>query len=280
MHIYDDFIYYQQQQPVEIIKLDLQGNVVKCLKKYGEGPGEFVNSWGMSEYRGDIAFIDTTRMKLLIYSKDLEFSRETKMRKPFMDFFVNKKNEIVFFNGTEYSDYYFQVYSEDAIKPQRKFGKRITTLKDEKKKKNFDSVRAILYLPGKDELWVSFKNRYDLRYYENEKLSVEIKGPKGFFKGEEQEAMGRKYMLYHDRSTHLDKVKNQLFYLFAKDDSTFCDIFDLENYSLKRRIRFKNNYRTCVSHWKENIFYGVCYDEDSEDNDVILYRIEIKNSQF
>ena len=260
--------------------MDLKGNVVKRLNKYGEGPGEFVDSIGMREYKGDIAFIDTIRMKLLIFTKDFVFIKETKLKKPYLDFFVNKKNEIVFFSGAEYSDYYFHVYSQDAINPLRKFGEITTTFKDYKKMTSFDSVREILYLPENDGLWASFKNRYDLNYYENEKLAVEIKGLKGFFKGEEQEAMGRKYILYYDRSSHLEKVKNQLFYIFVKDNTTLCDIFDLDNYSLIRRIRFRNNYRTCVSHWKDNIFFGVCYASGSEDSDVILYRIEIKNSLF
>jgi len=275
----DDFIYYEQVRPSEIFKLDLNGNVLGRLKKPGEGPGEFTDAAGLREYQGNISFLDYYKMKFIVYSRDFNFLRETKLKLTYCDFFVNKKNEIVFYGKGSHNDYYFYVYSAYAVKPLRKFGKTPTTFADYKRKFDFDDVRNVLYLAEKDGIWASFKNRYDLRYYEKEKLAVEIKAPKGFFKGEENEMAGRKYVMYNERSCYLARSDNRLLYFYSKNKSFFCDIFDLDSYTLLRRIKFNRNYWYALTHWQGNVFYGAFPDRESEDEDIILYRIEIPDNR-
>ena len=281
IQIIDNFIYYRYDKRTELIKLDLQGNVIDRLRKYGVGPGEFVDFTGFGILHGDLGLIDTVKMKFLVYTKDLKFSWEKRMNYVFFGFYENNKKEIVFTDRSGgYADYYFYVYSGDMNKQLRKFGKTITTPADIKKKHLFDAVRTVLYLPEKDGVWASFKNRYDLRYYENERLAVEIRGPKGFFRAEENVMAGRKVIFPLDRSFHLARVGNQLFYFYSKDKATYCDIFDLGILELLRRVKFRFYYATCITHWKDNVFYGLVSDKQSPDEDVLLYRIELKNFIF
>ncbi|NIM12411.1 MAG: hypothetical protein GTO45_09880 [Candidatus Aminicenantes bacterium] len=139
----------------------------------------------------------------------------------------------------------------------------------------FDYISNTLYIPEENGIWVSFRNRYDLRYYKDEKLLVEIKAKKFFFSGEEQERMGRKFMYYKDRSVLLAKLKDELLYFYKKDNQFFCDVFNLSNnYQLKRRIKFPVRWYPRLAHHKGYTFYGLRFDNEREH--VLLERIKIK----
>ncbi len=267
----DDKIYFLNKNPLEIIKLTLQGKVLIRNKNYGEGPGEFLQLFGLRAYNGDIVVQDCKAHKMIFYTKNLEFKKEFRFRDQFLNFFINKKNEFVLCNNSRMA-YYFVVINETG-KVIRKFGKAITSPAEKRKMILFDTVSFITYLPGKDGIWASFRNRYDLRYYEKEKLVLEIKAKKGYFKAEEQEVMGRKYLRYVDRAVHIAREKDRLYFYYRKDKKIYCDIFNLNNYRLLRRVKFKINYRH-ITHHKNNVFYALAY-EKNEDQELLLFKLEV-----
>ena len=187
--------------------------------------------------------------------------------------FVNKNNECVLYNNYNASDY-FWVYADNG-KFLRKFGKPLQERKsgDQIKVIDFDEAGFIQYIPGKDGFWAAFRNRYDLRYYEKEKLMGEIRAKKGYFRWEEKEVMMNvKRKHYIDCPKYLAGNGNCLFYFFKKDDHIFCDLFNMEDYRLFRRVRLRMDYRS-IAHYKDNIFYSLAYD-DNEERDVLLFKIE------
>jgi hypothetical protein len=271
LNVIDGFIYLDMEKPVEIIKLNLKGKTVKRAGGRGQGPGEFIWISGIREFKGNIAVLDTKTQKMVIFNKNLELIREFKLTLPFFGFLVDNNNRFIFY-GNASSDHYFTVYTQDG-KFTNKFAKTLTSRAEYRKILNFDSVRYTLYIPGEDGIWTCFKNRYDIRYYRKTKLSVEIKEKKGFFKGERQNIGGREIVLHLDRAVHLARSNSQLFYFYRLDDNLFCDIFNLSDYQLQRRIRFKMNYKH-VAHYRDNIFYALGYDTNDEE-DLLLFQLEL-----
>lgn len=269
-----EFLYFFNSKPSEIVKLSLQGNVVKRIGKKGRGPGEYVNLFSLWPYKENLAILDGVGRKVLFYTKDLEFRDEFRLTKQFLGLFVNKNNECVLYNNYNASNY-FWVYTNSG-KFLRKFGKPLQERKsgDQIKIIEFDEAGFIQYIPGKDGFWVAFRNRYDLRYYEREKLTGEIRAKKGYFKWEEkEEMMNLKRKRYIDCPKYLAGNGNRLFYFFKKDDHIFCDIFNMGDYRLLRRVRCRMDYRV-IAHYKDNIFYALAYD-DNEERDLLLYKIEV-----
>lgn len=141
-----------------------------------------------------------------------------------------------------------------------------------KKLSNFDNIRTTLYLPQEKGIWCSFRNRYDLRYYKNEKLTIEIKERQDFFKGTEEVMMDKKFYLYMDRAVHLSIDKNFLIYFFVKDETSYCDIFDLTKLKLNKRIRSTQKYYF-IAQFRGNVFYSMRFDADKEN--VYLVKLEV-----
>ena len=271
IYIIDGFIYFQNRKPYEIVKLTLQGKAVLRNRNQGTGPGEFKFHADMRPYKDKIADLDDGSRKIIIFTKDLEFLREFKVVNHYMGFFVRNENEFVFFSGTDLDSYFF--VHDSMGKFLRKFGKRVTTKEENDRMFLFDSVRCIHYIPESDGIWASFKNRYDLRYYEKEKFKLEIKGPKGYFKSKDEDYGGRKVRMFSDRAVYLSKVKDRLFFFYWKDGALLVDLFDLNNYRLVRRIKFRVVYQ-CVTHYNGNVFYALGY-SNNEEQDLLLYKLEI-----
>ncbi len=270
----DDFIYLSNQDASEVIKISLKGDIIARIGRRGRGPGEFMGVWGVSRFKENIAIVDA--YKAVICSNNLEILKEIKLQNGFTYLILGKNNRVYLYDNASIDRYYFSVYTED-FKFLGKFAEKITTPKENIKSQTWDLIRRTLYIPEENGIWVSFRNRYDLRYYKDEKLLIEIKAKKLFFSGEEQEYMGKKFILYTDTSLLIANHKDELFYLYKKNKQFFCDVFNLSNnYQLQRRIKFPVRYNT-IAHHKDYNFYGLRYDEDREN--VLLARIEIKKSK-
>lgn len=270
MNFIDGFLYVLSFKPVAILKVSPGGSVVKRVGELGTGPGEYKSMYSIHAFKGTIHVLDHRLLKVVIYDNALNFIREVKLTKQYMFFFINKKGEYVFFDGSS-KDHYFYVHDESG-EFLRKYGRILTPAVNNKKVFNFEAVRCALYIPEEDGVWAAFKNRYDLKYYEKEKWVGEIKAKEGYFKGEKQEGMGRTWIFYHDRGYHLARVADRLYYFYIKDKKVFCDIFDRGSFQLRRRIKFKSNIKT-ITHYKENIFFAAAY-ADNEDRDVLLLKLE------
>lgn len=286
LFLIDGYIYIFQQKPVELIKLTLDGKVVARAGREGEGPGEMQRVWAMAEYKGNLAILDFERRRVILYTKDLRFIKEYRvptMASMFMGFLVDSNGRIVLYaEAGSISGHYFTVLTE-AFESLRVFGKTKTPLPGLtlKRKSRFDVVDQHVVIPEENGIWCSFKDRYDLRYYKNEKLAVEIKAPKDYFRKVERDVQGpnnEKYtsVNFLDSSIQLARYKNLLYHFVRLNKNYYCDIFDLTSYRLLHRIKLDRNYGR-VTHFKENIFYGYTYQlsEEDEDKDVVLCKLEL-----
>lgn len=270
LYVSDDAIYISNSNTLEIVKLSLQGKLLGRAGREGQGPGEFISIFAIGKFNGDIAVLDFSRMVLSFYTTELKYIREMRLKKRHLDFLLDKKNNFVFFGAGD-GDFYFDKYSKDMVHIGN-FGHSAFSNSERKKKKLFDDVRCALYVPEDNGIWASFKNRYDIRYYKNQELAVEIKAEKGFFKTTEENYGGRiVVMCKSSRALYLAKYGNSLFYFFRNNGITFCDIFDLMSFKLLRRIALKRPYKK-ISHFKDNIFYSLCRDDSEED--VQLFKLE------
>ena len=52
----------------------------------------------------------------------------------------------------------------------------------------------------------------------------------------------------------------------------FCDVFDINSYRLKRRIKLNKSYRKFFGYHKDGIFYALFEDEEKES--LNLYKLE------
>jgi hypothetical protein len=271
LNIIDEDIYILNLNPVEIVKLSLRGKLLGRVGKEGQGPGEFLSIVGISKFNGNIAVLDYSKRILSLYTKELKYIKEMRFNKHHLGFFVDSENNFVCF-GAGGGDFYFDKYSKDMTHIGN-FGQSSTSKKLKKLKMLFDDVRCALYISEDNGIWASFKNRYDIRYYKNQQLSVEIKAKKGFFKTQEENYGGRiVVMCKHSKAICLAKYGNRLFYFFRNNGITFCDIFDLMSYQLLRRIALKHPH-TRISHYKKNIFYSLGMDESEENAQ--LFKLEL-----
>ena len=213
IYIIDDFIYIADMSNHRVVKLSYQGKVISQFGRKGQGPGESSRFIGLSKFKENIAVIG--KYKVIICNKDLKFLREIRLKERFHDLILSTNNKIYFYNNPSYFNYYFTVYTED-FKYLKRFG-----IKDPKAKKkeidfrhytySWDIIRGTLYVPGENGIWISFRNRYDIRYYKDEKVVVDIKSKKQMFAANEEEFMGIKTKMYTDRSILIAKHENQLY---------------------------------------------------------------------
>jgi hypothetical protein len=271
LHVIDGMIFIVNTNPLEIVKLSLQGEILGRVGKQGEGPGEFLSITGIYEFDGNIALLDYNRRVLLLYSKSLKYIREMRLINPHMDFFVDNNDNFVFYGAGE-KDFYFDKYSKD-LTHLNSFGHSASSQNDRKKKKLFDDVRCALYVPEDNGIWASFKNRYDIRYYKNQNLTVEIKAKKGFFETKEENFGGRAVVwCKKSRAYCLAKSGRKLFYFFRNNEITFCDIYDTMSFQLLRRIVLNRSHKK-ISHYKDNIFYSLYRDESKDE--LQLFKLEL-----
>jgi len=271
-YIIDDYIYMTNYKPPEIMKINLKGEFVGKGGRRGQGPGEFQFCKDIRKLKDNIIFMAPYSVRMIIYNKDLNFINEFKVRKMYMGFFVNKRNELIMTtHARPGSPYYFEVLSEDG-KFLRRFSRRKNQPTGETL--SFDRATDQVYIPEEDGFWVAMRNRYALQYYQNENLEVEIRAKKDFFKWVDKKYGNVSYKSYLDNSLCLAWSNRKLFHFFRKDKQTFCDIFDTKTYQLERRIKIKHNY-SGIAHHKDNIFYAVLYDENG---DMLLYRLVVQLS--
>jgi hypothetical protein len=271
MYIVDNFIYLERYKPRQLAQLSLDGKSIKYVGRTGRGPGELSWIGGIQKFRTNIAVVDYKVNKLAFFNKSLEYINEKKVLKSFMYFQVNDKNQFILAESG-YGKYYFHLYTEN-LELLRSFGKRLSFIPGRKKRSNrFDEVRHFIYIPEEEGIWASFKDRYDLRYYKNERLAIEIKGPEQFFEAEKREYFGREVLFPLDRSKGLAKIGNHLYYFYSKKRRVFCDIFDVEKMVLLRRMKIKLRVGM-ITHYKDKIFYYMAYENDDKEK-VLLYKIE------
>ena len=247
--------------------------------KKGEGPGELMGLAEISRFGDNIAIIN--KFKVIICDKDLKFLRECKLKQYFHNLILTTDNKIYFYNNPSYSNYYFTVYTKD-FNYFKKFGiKKPGTKETNDGKFNYrnyryswDKVGNVLYVPEENGIWVSFRDRNDLRYYKNEKTVVDIKPKVQMFSSKEDFFSGVKVNSYTDYSHHIAKHENQLYHFYVIKDTLFCDVLDLSaNYRLIRRLKSPSLYYP-IAHAKDGVFYGFRYDESVESR--ILDKIQIK----
>lgn len=275
IYVIDNFIYLSEFGKHKVFKLSLQGKVIARFGREGQGPGEVLAVYGIGSFKENIAIIG--KYKVIICNKDLKFIREMRIKERFQDIIVANNNRIYFYNNPSYLNYYFTVYTHD-FKFLKRFGIKDPNKNEKKNYENYkiswDIIRKTLYVPEENGIWVSFRNRYDLRYYKDEKVVVDIKSEKQSFASKEDEFGGQKIKRYKDYSILIAKHENYLFYFYVKGDNILCDIFDLdENYLLYRRLKFPFLYKQLV-HSNGSVFYGLKYDSDKEN--VLLDKIKIK----
>jgi hypothetical protein len=267
IYIIDDYIYMTNYRPPEIMKINLEGEFIGKGGRMGQGPGEFQFCKDIRKLNDNIIFMAPYSVRMIIYNKDLKFIREFKVKKQYMGFFVNKRNELIMTTrATPGTLHYFEVISEDG-KYLRSFGRRENQPTGETV--SFDRATDCIYIPEEDSFWVAMANRYALQYYQNENLEVEIRANKEFFKWVDKEYGNASYKSYLDNSIYLAWSNNRLYHFFRKDEQIFCDIFNTENYQLEKRMKIKNNY-SGITHHRDNIFYTIYYDERG---DMLLYKL-------
>jgi hypothetical protein len=196
IYIIDNFIYIADILTPQVVKLSLQGKVVGRFGRKGDGPGESTMFFGISRFKENIAVIG--KLKLIICNKELQFQREMRLKQMYTGLFLTADNKLYFYNNPSNSDYYFSVYT-DGFKFLETFGLKNDTSKKSKTGKDgyyfsWDRIHNTLYVPEEDGFWVSFRIRYGLRFYKNEKIVVDIKSKKPVFSSTEQEMMGKKFM--------------------------------------------------------------------------------------
>lgn len=271
--IIGDAIYATFSKTCEVIKFNLNGKIESRVGRAGAGPAEFKWICPAKPYKNQVAVLDQKLRKIAIFNQKLELIKEFRLKFGYTDFFVDKQNRFIFISPSD-KNYYFEICSEEG-KPEKFFGK--TKYPQSQKivdgALEFEDVWVTLYIPDQNGVLAGFSNRYDLLYYKNEKQTLEIRAARGFFKSKVENIMGKKYKMPNDRVLHLARSQNRLYYFYNRSQKTFCDIFDINNFRLIRRLRI---FPGCVkiAQYKENIFYGFGYDSNQED-DLILVKIII-----
>jgi len=275
LYVIDDFIYIVDMLNAKVVKLSHQGRLISQFGRKGQGPGESSRFYGLGKFKENIAVIG--KYKVIICNKDLKYLRDIKLKHRFFVLILATNNKIYVDDNPSYFNYYFTVYTED-FKYLKKFGIKNPNLKTDKIDSrhythSWDTIRNTLYVPEENGIWVSFRNRYDFRYYKDENVVVDIKSKKQMFAANEDEFMGIKTKMPADRSILIAKHENKLYYCYTQGDNIICDVFNLsENYRLYRRLKFPFFYRS-LAHARDSTFYGLCYDADREN--VFLDKIKI-----
>ncbi|MCP5045901.1 MAG: hypothetical protein GY940_01920, partial [bacterium] len=274
-------VYLIDKKPRKVIKLSLQGYVMGRFGMRGEGPGDFIRIFGVSKLGDNIAIIG--QRKVVICTKELEYIKEFKVEQRFDNLFLSTGNKIYAYNNPSFSNLYFSVYRRD-FKFLRKFGIKKPGAKDWQAKEinfrnykhSFDTLRHVVYVPGENGIWVSFRDRYDLRYYRNEKTMVNVKSKVIRYPTMDDTFSGVALKVPMGFSLVLGKDGNRLYYCYklSRDSDFYCDIFDLsDNYRLVRRLTFPLKYWQ-LAYYSGSTLYGMRFDKEMEN--VLLDKIEIK----
>ena len=268
-----EFIFYQRKEkPYETLVMNLNGKVLRPVARFGQGPFEINSLRSAIAHKKLFVLNDWMAKKIIVFDKNLNPIDEFRVKSMCADFIINNNDEIIL-GGKGSGKPYFNVYSISG-NHLRDFGESKTTAVEYEKKACFDDVRSLLFIPEKNSFWACFKNRYDLRYYENEQLKAEIRAKPGFFKIKETMFSGRPTTYPADKPIIIRRVGNDLFYVYRMENKDcICDILDINTYALKRRIKLKNKYTRSFCYYKKGIFYALYENEKNDSLD--LYKIEI-----
>jgi len=273
MLVFKEYIYILNWKPVGIYKFDLQGKRIAKSGRRGQGPGEFIYPGNIKIFKGYIIFLEFNK-KILFFNLELDFIKEVKLSLHFGDFIINNESQIIYpVKKLSANVTYFSVYSEEWEKI-RGFGEPKTEY--DPQKYSYDYAARLAYDSEKDGIWAAFGDRYDLAYYEKDKLKVELKEKKNFFKKfqEKDKYSGSTILKSTGQPIELVVLKDRLYYFYRIDKEFYCDIFNKNSFKLLRRIKLDRFYRR-IAHYKRGIFYAIYRGfENEEDNQ--LYRLELK----
>jgi len=265
----NDSLYLLNQKSQEIVKLGLDGKVLARLAKPGRGPGEFHVLKDMALLNGNLAILDSGSFKIVYYTPDLKYIDEVKLSTPLFNFFIDEAGQFVFF-GNPSKDIYFEVFSRE-LKPLGKFAEALIPGAAPDRMLTFDSVACVARVPEEKGVWAAFLNRYDLRYYQKEKLAVEIKEKKGFFAGQEFKRGEKTFVMYKDKANYLAAAGDRLYYFYTKEWKMYCDVFDLKEWKILRRIKLASYFQS-LAHDRDNVFYTIKY-SDNEEKELQLVKL-------
>lgn len=269
MTVLNDFIYIGNGKPIEIVKLNLAGQTVVRQGREGRGPGEFVFCVSPKAVNGEIVFIDINN-KIVFYTSELDFHKEIKLALIAGDFIVDQKGQFVFPRNAR-AEKYLGVYSNTGTLIKIFGDKKI----DYRRPDTRDKVSSLAYDGEKNGIWAAFGNRYDLRYYENEEHKIEVVEKPGFFSEYKVKESGETEVT--GKAIKLIVAENRLFYFYIKDRKNYCDIFNLADYKLLKRIELANSY-TRFEHYKDMTFFALSFGANG-DEDAQLFRIALPSIQ-
>jgi len=272
LHICDGKIFFfKMNKPHDLVVMDLNGKIQKKIARYGAGPCEVRFAWGVLKHKEKYIVNDFKGMKLIFFDKNLKCLDEFKVKNGSWDNCINNKNEIIL-GGGNLGLPYFHIYSLSGDF-RRSFGKPQIKPDEYKKEGRLDYVKGMVYIPKKDGIWACFCNRYDLKYYEHEKLKIEINAKPDFFKIKKKKYQGYTMRLPVSYPIIIKRVNNHILYIYKMEGKIcFCDVFDINSYRLKRRIKLNKSYRKFFGYHKDGIFYALFEDEEKES--LNLYKLE------
>lgn len=268
----NDHIFLISEKPTGVFKLNLLGKTIARAGRRGEGPGEFKAAVKIKKFKGKLLCLDFFT-KILFYDRELKFLKEMKFTSVFQDLVENNEGNIVCpLRKISQTDKYLAVYSEEG-ELIRSFGEKP---QNKSKRSSADFVFNLAYDPEKNGIWAAFGDRYDLSYYEKEKLKVEIKRKNGYYKEIKfkDEKTGYVETVRAGRPIKIDIIKDKVYYFYRQERKFYCDTFNKNTYKLLRRIKLERYYRR-MAHYKDGIFYALYYGFAGEE-DYQLYRLELK----
>ena len=270
LQVIDDFMIIGNAKPSEIVKLDLNGNVLIRKAKEGRGPGEFIFCLSPRKLGENILFVDINN-KILFYDLHLNFIKEVKLALYTRDFVITKNNNLIF--PERYgSEFYLSRYSIDG-KLLKKIGVKEEKYNPKDEFSSYNRPRLLAYDKSRDIIWCDNLGKYELRSFKDDNKKDLIKPEKELFNKYKtiDKDTGEKVMELDGRSIRLISINDRLFNFFHKKEIAYVDVFEINKFVHIKKIRFKNKY-VLISIINQNEFYGISYDEEG---DPLLYKIEI-----
>ncbi len=270
IQVIDNFIVIGNGKPSEIIKLDLNGNVLIRKGKEGRGPGEFIFPLAPRKVGNGIVFIDINN-KIIFCDMDLNFVKEIKLPLVTRDMIV--LNDKFFVVPERFgSEFYLCRYSfkGDLIK---KFGKKENPYGPKNELSRYNRPRLLAYDKTRDIIWCDNMAKYELRSFTDKGCKDVIQPETEIFKSYKafDKDLGAKVIEIDARSIRIVCSENNLYHFFHKKKVVYLDIFNLKPMSHARRIMLKNKYKF-IAHIGKNEFFGISEDEEGDN---LLYRITI-----
>jgi len=270
IQVIDEFMIIGNIKSIEIVKLDLKGNVLARNGNKGRGPGEFRTCLSPRKAGDNIAFLDIGN-KIVFYDMNLKFIKEIKLPK-ISRYFLLLENKYFIFSENARIGFYLSRYASDG-KLVEKFGKKERKFDPRDEHSFSDRARSLSFDKVRNLIWCDNLRKYELRSFYNGEQNNLVRPEKELFKEfmNKDEDSGEQFADIDSRSIRLISVKDKLYYFFNKKEIGYVDVFDLKKLSHLKRIKLKNLY-VLITHIIEDDFFGISYDEEG---DPLLYKIEI-----